>query len=114
MNSVNLVGRLTRDPDLRTVSEDRKVCDLRLAYNQGRDDTGYITVAVFDGAAEACAEHLSKGRQVAVSGRLVYREWENDGQRRSEHQVIGRVEFLGPKPGSSDQGTTGEADDIPF
>jgi single-stranded DNA-binding protein len=47
---------------------------------------------------DACAEHLAKGRQVAVTGRLTYREWEaKDGSKRSKHQVIGQVHF-GGKP----------------
>jgi hypothetical protein len=45
--------------------------------------------------AHACAEYLSKGRTVAVTGRLVYREWEKDGVKRSKHQVVGRVTFGG-------------------
>lgn len=114
MNTVNLIGRLTRDPELRTMGEtDRSVCELRLAVDQGVDGSGdkrdplYIDVSTFDRQAAACAEHLSKGRQVAVSGRLVYREWTgDDNNKRSKHSVIGRVEFLGGKPqGSQDNGS---------
>ena len=112
MNTVNLIGRLTRDPELRTMGDsDRSVCELRLAVDQGVDGSGdkrdplYIDVSTFDRQASACAEHLSKGRQVAVEGRLVYREWQaEDGSKRSKHQVIGRVEFLGSSPSSNGQG----------
>jgi single-strand DNA-binding protein len=56
----------------------------------------FIDVATFGGGAEACAAYLVRGRQVAVTGRLVYREWEaEDGSKRSKHQVIGRVAFGG-------------------
>ena len=97
MNAVQLVGNLTRDPELRQTNGGDPVCQMRLAVNGSSDkDTLYIDVATFDASAKACAEHLSKGRQVAVTGRLVYREWEaQDGSKRSGHSVIGRVEFLG-------------------
>lgn len=132
MNSVNLIGRLTRDPELRRMGDsDRAVCELRLAVDQGVDGSGdkrdplYIDVSTFDRQAEACAEHLSKGRQVAVAGRLVYREWTaDDDTKRSKHSVIGRVEFLGkPKSSSADNGSDPESEpaavgasdeDIPF
>ncbi|MGH2986238.1 MAG: single-stranded DNA-binding protein [Solirubrobacterales bacterium] len=130
MNAINLIGRLTRDPELRSMPDNRSVCELRLAVDNGVDSQGekrdplYIDVSTFDRQADACAEHLSKGRQVAVSGRLVYREWEaEDGSKRSKHSVIGRVEFLSkPRSSSADNGSDAESEpvgvgadeDIPF
>jgi single-strand DNA-binding protein len=60
----------------------------------------YIDVATFGAGADACAQYLEKGRQVAVTGRLSYRTWEaKDGSKRSKHQVIGNVSFGGrPDP----------------
>jgi single-strand DNA-binding protein len=56
----------------------------------------YLDLACFGAAAEASAKHLSKGRQIAFTGRLVYREWQApDGTKRSRHSAVGRVEFLG-------------------
>lgn len=101
---INLIGRLTKDPELRTVGDDqRAVCELRIAVSDGGSDrpTLYIDVSTFDRQAEACAKHLAKGRQVAVAGRLAYREWQTEsGARRSKHSVIGRVEFLGRPNGA--------------
>jgi single-strand DNA-binding protein len=133
MNQVSLIGRLTRDPEIRSFgeSDNRDVCELRIAVDNGRSRQGverdptYVDVATFDSAARACVEHLTKGRQVAVTGRLVYREWEaEDGSKRSKHSVMGRVEFLGSSPSSngsaeteskSPPATVGAADeDIPF
>ena len=132
MNQVNLIGRLTRDPELRSLGDsDRDVCELRIAVDNGKSREGvdrdptYVDVATFDAAARACVGHLTKGRQVAVSGRLVYREWEaDDGSKRSKHSVLGRVEFLGSAPSANGSGETesksppaavGAADeDIPF
>lgn len=98
MNSVNLIGRLTRDPRLRRVrsGNGRAVCQLRLAVSSGPERPPlYIDVWTFDRQAEAVAEHLSKGSRAAVSGRLILSEWQaRDGSRRSDHAVIGRVDFL--------------------
>jgi len=96
VNSVTLVRNLTRDPVLRSMPDGRSVCDLRLAVNDREDQPVCIDVATFGASAEACAEHLCKGREIAVSGRLAYRGWQaEDGSKRSKHQVIGRVSFGG-------------------
>ena len=85
VNSVALVGNLTSDPELRSLPDGRSVCDLRLAVNDQSDQPPlFIDVATFGASAEACAKYLSKGRAIAVMGRLVYREWEaQDGSKRS-------------------------------
>ena len=63
----------------------------------------FIDVATFGAQADACAKYLAKGRAVAVTGRLVYREWDDNGTRRSRHHIVGRVQF-GGRP-NSDQTT---------
>jgi single-strand DNA-binding protein len=99
INNITLVGQLTTDPVLRSLPDGRAVCDLRLAVNDQREGpTLFVDVATFGAGAEACAEYLTKGRSVGVTGRLAYREWEaKDGGKRSKHEVIGRVSF-GGKP----------------
>ena len=97
MNSINLTGRLTREPVLRDLPQDGTVCDIRLAVDgMGRgQEAGFIDVAIFGKPGEAAARVLSKGWLVAVHGRLVFREWEaGDGSKRSAHSVAGNVEFL--------------------
>jgi single-strand DNA-binding protein len=98
-----LVGNLTADPVLKQLDDERKVCQLRLAVNDQRDQPLFIDVATFGAQADACAKYLSKGRAVAVTGRLVYREWEaEDGTRRTRHHIVGRVQF-GGRPDNGDQ-----------
>ena len=104
VNSVTLVGNLTADPVLKQLDEDRKVCQLRLAVNDVKDQPMFIDVATFGAQADACAKYLSKGRAVAVTGRLVYREWDDNGTRRSRHHIVGRVQF-GGRPDNGDQPT---------
>lgn len=103
MNSVHLIGHLARDPVLSRRGG-KEVCDLRVAVSsRGESDTVYVDVTTFDGAARACALFLTKGRQVAVDGRLHYSQWDaEDGSPRSRLKVIGNVEFLGPRRGDDD------------
>lgn len=103
MNSVNLVGRLTKDPELHDRGES-KVCDMRIAVNgQGDAPALFIDVAAFGKQGAACARYLSKGSQVSVSGSLRFARWEADGQPRSKHSVLAsQVEFLDPRSPSAE------------
>lgn len=98
MNSVNLVGRLTRDPELTHTANGTAVCRLGLAVpRRDRDaEPVYVEVKAFDGQAQASADHLERGRLVAISGRVETDKWEAaDGARRSMTYVVARrVEFL--------------------
>ncbi len=101
MNTVNLIGRLTADPELRHTAGGTPVCTVRLAVNRPRKDgqdqgAVFVDVVSYSRQAEAVAEHLGKGRQVAVTGRLEYRQWEGqDGSPRSKHEVTAKPS-LGP------------------
>ena len=103
LNNVVLIGNLTRDPELRYTPSGLPVATLRLAVNRnftnqrGEIDTDFFNIVVWRNQAENCAEYLSKGRQIAVTGRLQSRSWEgNDGQKRSTVEVVAdRVVFLG-------------------
>jgi len=99
MNIVAMTATLTRDPVLERHGEG-VVCEMRVAEKKPGGDPLYITVAAFGSEAEKCATYLRKGRHVAISGRLRYREWEaRGGGTRSEHSIaVGRIEFL---PGGS-------------
>ena len=105
MNTVQLIGRLTRDPEAFE-GQGHDVARMRLAVPE-RDPEAepvYVDVVAFDGLAKTCAEHLDKGRQVAVSGRLHHSQWEaEDGSPRSRHEVIAReIKFLGrPRDGEA-------------
>ncbi|HEY1713112.1 MAG TPA: single-stranded DNA-binding protein [Solirubrobacteraceae bacterium] len=108
VNSVTLVGNLTADPIVKQLDENRRVCQLRVAVNDVKDQPMFIDVATFGAQADACAKYLTKGRAVAVTGRLVYREWEaDDGTRHSKHHIIGRVQF-GSKPDDPETAETNE------
>jgi single-strand DNA-binding protein len=111
VNSVTLVGNLTADPVLKQIDEDRKVCQLRLAVNDQPGQPMFIDVATFGAQADACAQYLTKGRSIAVTGRLVYREWDDNGTRRSRHHVVGRVQFGGRPDGDQSDGSAANGED---
>jgi single-strand DNA-binding protein len=104
MNSVNLVGRLTKGPEL-SERDGTKVCDLRIAVNgRGKMPPLYIDVASFNRQAEACAEHLAKGSRVGVAGSLRLSQWQSNGSPRSRHSVVAReIQFLDTKSSASDE-----------
>ena len=106
MNSVNITGRLTADPELRSLPSGEKVCKLRLAVEglAPARETGYLNVSCFGSGGQAAARVLSKGWLVAVSGRLAYHAWETDeGSKRHDYEVVGNVEFLAAPRGNSSQ-----------
>jgi single-strand DNA-binding protein len=106
MNSINISGRLTTDPELRSLPSGDAVCKLRLAVEglaPGRE-TGYVNVTCFGKGGEAAARVLAKGWLVAVEGRLEYHEWETDeGSKRHDYQVVGNVEFLAAPRGNGSE-----------
>ena len=108
INTVVLVGNLTRDPELKAMPSGTSVCSLRVAVNDRVKDptTGewtekpnYLNVDVFGTMGENCAQYLSRGRQVAIEGRLRWREWQTqDGQKREAVSVVANnVQFIGPR-----------------
>ena len=107
INRVVLVGNLTRDPELRHTPGDTPVCSLRIAVNSRRkDESGqwvdkpnYFSISVFGNQAESCTQYLSKGRPVAIDGRLEWREWQaQDGAKRESVEVVAdSVQFLGSR-----------------
>ncbi|MGC9220233.1 MAG: single-stranded DNA-binding protein [Solirubrobacteraceae bacterium] len=104
INRVTITGNLTRDPELRALPSGTSVCELRVACNgrrrnadgQWEDDPNYFNVSVWGQQGENCKRYLSKGRGVAIDGRLRWHEWEADGQKRQAVDIIAEtVQFLG-------------------
>ena len=101
MNQVQLVARVAQTPALRTTNGGTHVATLRVAVPRPRKDgadqgADYVDVVTFGRQAETCVEYLTKGRRVAVCGRLAHSEWTTDnGERRSKLEVIATtVDFL--------------------
>ncbi len=138
LNRIILIGRLTRDPELRYVPSGQPVSSFTLAVDrpfvnqQGERGTDFIDIVAWRRLAEQVTQHLSKGRLVAVEGRLQIRSYETqDGQKRKVAEVVADgVRFLDRKtaPGAVGTGAaepaagtpepetaeTPEQDDVPF
>ena len=112
LNRVTLVGRLTRDPELRHLPSGAPVLEMGVAVNgRMQDDAGnwvdkpnFFDVKVYGNQAEFLAQHLAKGRRIGIDGRLDWRSWEaQDGSKRSKVDIVAQsVQFL-------DSRTEGEA-----
>ena len=111
MNSVALIGRLTADPTTHA-GERHESATFRLAIPRpGTDGADFIDIVTFDKLAAVCGEYLTKGREVAVVGKLRLSEWTGrDGERRSKVQVVAdAVQFLGsPKKAGDPDGAVAE------
>jgi single-strand DNA-binding protein len=93
MNKVMLVGRLTRDPELRSLPSGKPLATFVVATNEfrggGGDRTEYHNVIAWDRLAEICGQFLSKGQLVDIEGRLQTRQWDDDaGQRHWKTEVV--------------------------
>lgn len=134
LNTVVLIGRLTRDPELRYTPGGAAVAGFALAVDrpftnqQGERETDFIDIVCWRQLAEQVANHLGKGRLVAVEGRLQIRSYETqDGQRRKVAEVVANnVRFLdaprrtaSPADGAEGAGASAAGvhlgeDDVPF
>jgi single-strand DNA-binding protein len=104
INRVTLVGRLTRDPELRHLPSGTPVLEMGVAVNgRMQDDAGnwvdkpnFFDVKVYGNQAEMLSQHLTKGRRIGIDGRLDWRSWEaQDGTKRSKVDVVAQsVQFL--------------------
>jgi|SRR5690554_436448 len=132
LNRVVLIGRLTRDPELRYIPSGTPVANFTLAVDrpftnrQGEREADFVPIVVWRKAAENCANYLGKGSLVAVDGRLQVRSYEKDGQRRYITEIVAEdVRFLDKKGDRPQSGGDGgfeqygtdvnvDDDDIPF
>jgi len=108
MNKVFLVGRLTRDPELRTLPSGKPVANFVVATNEFRGNgaperTEYHNLVAFGKLAEFAGQYLHKGRAVYAEGRLRTSSWEDTaGQKRKRTEVVLEdIQFVGHKPQES-------------
>lgn len=127
LNRVILIGRLTKDPELRYTPSGVAVATFTIAVDrpfknqQGERETDFVPIVTWRKQAETCANYLNKGRLVAVDGRLQVRTYDTaEGQRRWVTEVVAdSVRFLdsgdsSTRTPSGDLSGNGDRDDIPF
>jgi single-strand DNA-binding protein len=125
INVVVITGNLTKDPELRNTPNGTSLCKLRVAVNSRRkeassgewvDKPNYFDVTVWGAQGENCATYLSKGRPVAVEGRLDWREWEaqdGSGKRQAVEIIANSVQFLGSRGDAPQTGNGIQGSDVP-
>lgn len=104
LNNVQIIGRLTRDPELKTLPSGRMVATFSLATSErfknrdGRmiDETEYHNIVVYGSSAEPSAQYLRKGKLAFVMGKLKTRDWEKDGVKHYRTEIIAKEVLFGP------------------
>ena len=102
LNSVNIMGNLTRDPEIKYISTGKAVCNLSIANNrvytkngEKVKETSYFDVEVWGVVGENCEKYLSKGSGIIVEGRLRQDRWEKDGKTQSRVRITANnIHFL--------------------
>lgn len=115
LNRIVIIGRLTRDPELKSTSNGTAVATFTVAVDRdfktqnGEKETDFIPVVAWRGLAETCGRYLSKGKLVAVEGRLQIRTYEaNDGGKRTVAEIkANNVQFLSPREKCTENGISG-------
>ena len=102
VNKVILVGRLGKDPELKTLNSGSNICNMSLATSSKRNDkeiTDWHRIVAFNTTADNCERYLSKGSLIYVEGRLQTRSWENkQGQKQYTTEIVANiVQFLDTK-----------------
>lgn len=119
MNKIIIIGRLTKDVEMRFTQAGKAVANFTVAVDrqfknaEGEKETDFIPVVVWGKLAENCSNYIGKGRLVAVSGRLQIRSYENnEGQRRYVSEIVAdEVEFLDR---AKDDGRYEQTEGTPF
>jgi single-strand DNA-binding protein len=112
INHVVLVGRLTRDAELKYTAGGQAVCKFSIAINRRRksgdqwvDEANFFDIVLWGKQGEALNQYLVKGKQVGVDGELRQDRWEQDGQNRSKVEIVANnIQLLGGGPGGANSG----------
>lgn len=99
MNNINLIGRLTKQPELRTTESQKNVCDFTIAVNRiGTDKADFINCVVWNAQAENLCKYQTKGSLIGVNGALRIDTYEVEGQNRYKTYVLANnIEYLSSK-----------------
>ena len=117
MNKVVLVGRLTKDVELRTTPQGVSVCSFSIAVNRrfknanGEYEADFINCVAWRQTAEFLSKYFSKGRMVGISGSIQTRSWEKDGERRYATEVLAEEAYFVDSKSSDSTSGSRQSDD---
>ena len=115
INNVVLIGRLTRDAELKIITSGQAVCKFSIAVNRRRkngdqweDEANFFDIVVWGKQGESLHQYLVKGKMVGVNGELRQDRWQQDGQNRSKVEIVANnVQLLGGGPGGGSNAANG-------
>ncbi len=113
MNQINLIGRLTKDPEIRQTQNNKSVCEFDIAVNRiGQEQTDFITCVVWEKQAENLTKYQSKGSLIAVNGALRVDKYQNqEGENRYKTYVLAtNIEYLSSKKETTESEALEEKD----
>lgn len=99
MNSINLIGRLTADPELKYTSKDKKAAvNFSVAYNASEEHVDFFNIVAYDKTAETICKYVKKGNQIGITGRLSTRTYEVESGKRTVTEIIANsITLIGSK-----------------
>lgn len=109
MNHLDIIGRLTKDAELKYTSSGLAICNFSIAVNRSKkqgdgyvDEASFFDVSLLGKLAESMKQHLTKGKQVAITGYLKQERWTKDGESRSKVTIgVDEIQLIGGKPSNS-------------
>ena len=118
MNTANIIGNLTRDPELKHSQSGKAIVNFSIAVQRKfkKDETDFFECVAWDKTAELIAEHFCKGHKIGITGDLQQQRWEKDGKKQSKVIInVSQIDFLQAK----DKGLTGtdvtdDSDGFPY
>ena len=117
LNHVVLIGRLTRDAELKSIASGQSVCKFSIAVNrkkkngdQWEDEANFFDIVVWGRQGESLHQYLVKGKMIAVDGELRQDRWQQEGQNRSKVEIVANyLQLLGGNPGGGGGGNQGSS-----
>lgn len=103
MNNFNIAGRIVKEPVIKYTKDNKPVMSLDIAINNGKDDTTFLPITIFNKQAEKVSQYCHKGDMLGITGMIKNHNWEDDkGNKHYDYTFIGnRVEFLSTKGNST-------------
>ena len=113
LNKITIIGRLTKDPEMKVAGNNKNVTRFQIANNQSKEKVNFIFCIAWDKTAEIINQYCKKGKQVAIEGKLQIRQYEKDGQKKDITEIIvDSIQFLGGE--KKQEQATNFDDSFPF
>ena len=88
MNNVALSGNVCKDPEIRMTNSNKKVANLSIAINEGKDKTEFVNLVAWEKTAELMEQYVHKGDRLSCVGRIQTRKWEKNGENRYATEIV--------------------------